>query len=63
MLKLKAELDRQGIICEAADNAMASAMAHNFTLNYGGVTPATAVFEILPRRVQGHHGRSWRLAD
>ena len=49
MLKLKAELDRQGIICETAEIAMESAMAHNSTLNYGGVTPAMAVFGILPR--------------
>lgn len=49
MLKLKAELDRQAIICETAEIAMESAMAHNSTLNYGGVTPAMAVFGILPR--------------
>ena len=49
MLKLKAELDRQGIICETDDIAMEPAMAHNSTLNYGGVTPAMAVFGILPR--------------
>eukprot|EP00438_Fugacium_kawagutii_P029807 Skav231475 [mRNA] locus=scaffold1100:530653:539709:- [translate_table: standard] len=49
MLKLRAELDRQGIICEVNDIAMEAAMAHNSTLNYGGVTPAMAVFGVLPR--------------
>ena len=49
MLKLKAELDRQGIITETSEIAMEAAMAHNSTLNYGGVTPAMAVFGILPR--------------
>eukprot|EP00435_Cladocopium_sp_Y103_P008328 s555_g2.t1 len=49
MLKLKAEMDRQGISCEASDLAMECAMAHNSTLNYGGVTPAMAVLGILPR--------------
>lgn len=49
MLKLKAELDRQGMMCETAEIAMESAMAHNSTLNYGGVTPAMAVFGVLPR--------------
>ena len=49
MLKLKAELDRQRISCEVSDLAMECAMAHNSTLNYGGVTPAMAVLGILPR--------------
>ena len=49
MMKLKAELDRQGIVYEISEIAMESAMAHNSTLNYGGVTPAMAVFGILPR--------------
>ncbi len=49
MMKLKAELDRQGIFYEISEVAMESAMAHNSTLNYGGVTPAMAVFGILPR--------------
>ena len=49
MLKLKAELDRQGIVAETSEIAMESAMAHNCTLNYGGVTPAMAVFGVLPR--------------
>ena len=49
MLKLKAELERQGISHDTSELAMESAMAHNSTLNYGGVTPAMAVFGILPR--------------
>ena len=49
MMKLKAELERQGISHDTAEIAMESAMAHNSTLNYGGVTPAMAVFGILPR--------------
>ena len=49
MLKLRAELNRQGISYETSEIAMEAAMAHNSTLNYGGVTPAMAVFGILPR--------------
>lgn len=49
MLKLKAELDRQGVSYEVSELAMESAMAHNSTLNYNGVTPAMAVFGVLPR--------------
>ena len=60
MLKLKAELDRQGIVCEPNDIAMESAMAHNSTLNYGGVTPAMAVFGILPRGFY-NEGIAWHL--
>ena len=49
MLKLKAELDRQGIVAEPNEIAMEAAMAQNCTLNYNGVTPAMAVFGVLPR--------------
>ena len=49
MMKLKAELNRQGIRYETSEIAMEAAMAQNSTLNYGGVTPAMAVFGILPR--------------
>ena len=49
ILKIKAELDRQGIVHEVSEIAMEAAMAQNSTLNYGGVTPAMAVFGILLR--------------
>ena len=49
MLKLQAEMTRQGITLEESEIAGESAMAHNITLNYGGVTPAMCVFGTLPR--------------
>ena len=49
MLKLRAELARQGLTHEPQDLCQESAMAHNITLNYGGATPSMAVFGMLPR--------------
>ena len=49
MLKLEAELDRQGIAIEVNDLARECAMSHNISLNYGGVTPSMAVFGVIPR--------------
>ena len=49
MYKLKAELQRQGMQPSRAELSQESAMAHNLTLCYGGVTPAMAVFGVLPR--------------
>lgn len=46
---LKAELERQGLRPEAEELGQEAAMAHNITLNYGGVTPVMSVFGILPR--------------
>ena len=44
MLKLKAELDRQGIVAETSEIAMESAMAHNCTLNYGRCDTSNGCF-------------------
>lgn len=49
MQKIKAELNRQGSNVENDWLAAESAMAANQTMSYGGVTPAMAVFGILPR--------------
>ena len=49
MMKLQAELQRQGLNPEPLELGQESAMAHNQTLNYGGVTPCMSVFGILPR--------------
>ena len=49
MQKMKAEMDRQGLLCEDNDVAMEAAMSHNLCLTYGGYTPAMAVFGVLPR--------------
>lgn len=49
MYKLKAELQRQGLHPTESELAQESAMAHNITLSYGGVTPAMAVYGTLPR--------------
>ena len=49
MLKLRAELQRQGLNPELSELARESAMAHNLTLSYGGVTPAMNVFGVPPR--------------
>ncbi|CAJ1430110.1 unnamed protein product, partial [Effrenium voratum] len=49
MLKLYAELTRQGLVPEWKEIALEAAMAHNITLNYGGVTPSMSVFGVLPR--------------
>ena len=49
MLKLRAELQRQGLNPEPGELARESAMAHNLTLSYGGVTPAMNVFGVPPR--------------
>jgi hypothetical protein len=48
IMKLKAELQRQGLNPEPAELGMESAMAHNQTINYGGATPSMSVFGILP---------------
>ena len=49
MLKLEAELDRQGIAITVNDLAKESAMSHNLSLNYGGATPSMCVFGVIPR--------------
>ena len=49
MLKIKAECDIQGLIVEPADIGYEAAMAQNLVLEYGGVTPAMAVFGRHPR--------------
>ena len=49
MLKIKAECDIQGLIVESGDIAYEAAMAQNLVLEYGGVTPAMAVFGRHPR--------------
>ena len=49
MLKLRAELARQGLPHDLQDLCQEGAMAHNITLNYGGATPSMAVFGMLPR--------------
>ncbi len=49
MYKLRAELQRQGLDPEPRELSQESAMAHNITLSYGGVTPTMAVFGTLPR--------------
>lgn len=49
MLKLRAELQRQGLDPQPDELGREAAMAHNITLNYKGVTPSMAVFGILPR--------------
>ncbi len=49
MWKVKAELNRQGIIVEDSEVAKESSMAHNLTINYNGATPAMTVFGTLPR--------------
>ena len=49
MLKLEAELDRQGIKISLGDLARECTMSQNMSLNYGGVTPSMAVFGVIPR--------------
>ena len=49
MWKLRAELERQGLSPDPAELCQEAAMAHNQTLNYGGVTPCMSVFGVLPR--------------
>ena len=49
MWKVRAELERQGLRPEPQEICQESAMAHNQTLNYGGVTPCMSVFGVLPR--------------
>ena len=49
MYKLRAELQRQGLDPTKEELAQESAMAHNITLNYKGVTPSMAVFGTLRR--------------
>lgn len=57
MLKLQAEMTRQGITLEDSEISGEAAMAHNLTLNYGGVTPAMCVFGALPRGFYESDGR------
>ena len=54
MNKLSCELNRQGLYADEDELAMESAMSQNITLNYGGVTPAMAVFGVLPRPFYDH---------
>ena len=49
MMKVRAELNRQGINVENDWLAAEAAMAANQTMSYRGVTPAMSVFGILPR--------------
>ena len=49
MMKLSAEMDRQGIVLSIDNLARESVMSHNMSLNYGGATPSMAVFGIIPR--------------
>ena len=49
MMKLSAELDRQGLQTSVNDLARECAMSQNMSLNYGGVTPSMAVFGVIPR--------------
>ena len=49
MRKLASELNRQGLVAEVDELAREAAMAQNLSLNFGGVTPAMAVFGTLPR--------------
>ena len=49
MMKLSAEMDRQGIVLSTDTLARESVMSHNMSLNYGGATPSMAVFGIIPR--------------
>ena len=60
MLKLQAEMSRQGVTSENDEMAGEAAMAHNITLSYGGVTPAMCVFGTLPRGFYEEHGRGPR---
>ena len=49
MMKVKAEFERQSMIVEDADIAAEAAMSHNICMTYGGYSPCTAVFGVLPR--------------
>ncbi|OLP86389.1 hypothetical protein AK812_SmicGene32497 [Symbiodinium microadriaticum] len=49
MMKLSAEMDRQGIVLSTDTLAREIVMSHNMSLNYGGATPSMAVFGIIPR--------------
>ena len=49
MLKLKAEAERWGIEIEKEELAAEAAMAQNLTISYGGYSPTTMVFGVLPR--------------
>ncbi|CAJ1334047.1 unnamed protein product, partial [Effrenium voratum] len=49
MLKIRSEIQRQGMVIEDADIAMEAAMSHNLCLTYGGYTPSMALFGVLPR--------------
>ena len=49
MAKLEAELDPHGLKLEVDELCREAVTAQNATLNYGGATPAMAVFGALPR--------------
>ena len=49
MSKLKAEAERWGIEIEKEELAAEAAMAQNLTISYGGYSPTTMVFGVLPR--------------
>ena len=49
LLKLRDELEGQGIFMDHEDLANEAAMAQNLTLEYGGVTPCMAALGIHPR--------------
>ena len=51
MYKLRAELHRQGLQPTHEELGQESAMAHNLTLSYGGVTPSMIVFGTLPHEL------------
>ena len=50
MYNLRAELQREGMNPQPEEFGHENAMAQNITLSYKGVTPAMAIFGILPRR-------------
>ena len=49
MLKVREELEGQGIVLEMEDLGNEAAMAQNFTIEYGGVTPCMAALGMHPR--------------
>jgi len=59
MLKLQAEMSRQGVTLENEEMAGEAAMAQNITLSYGGVTPAMCVRDAAQRILRG--GWSWHF--
>ena len=49
MLKLRDELEGQGISMDMEDLCSEATMAQNITIEYGGVTPAMAAMAVHPR--------------